>query len=191
MTDKLATSLKGMLPESKDEMHAARGQTGGPQMCGDIDMRIARDGTWHYLGSPIGRQKLVKLFASVLQRDAAGDYWLVTPAEMCRIQVDDAPFVAVEMMVEGSGRNQVLHFRTNLDEMVTADAEHPLRVHIDPETGEPSPYVLVRGGLQALIARSVFYEIVDLGEAVEGPHGERLGIWSSGQFFEIGELADA
>lgn len=151
-------------------------------------MRIARDGTWFYHGSPIGRKPLVKLFASVLRREADG-YWLVTPAERCRINVDDAPFVAVAMTVSGSGRDQVLAFTTSLDDTVAAGPDHPIRVETDPATGEPSPYVMVRAGLEALIARAVFYDLVELG--VERPADDGatvLGVWSGGAIFPLGRL---
>ncbi|MEX2453676.1 MAG: DUF1285 domain-containing protein [Rhodospirillaceae bacterium] len=164
---------------------------GGPQMCGDIDIRISRNGAWHYMGSPIGRKPLVKLFASVLQRDESGEFWLVTPAEMCRIRVDDAPFTAVEMTVAGSGEGQTLHFRTNVDENVTVGPDHPLRVDIDPETGEPAPYVAVRDGLDALIVRSVFYDLVELAREAETSAGRALVVRSRGTDFTIGMLGDA
>lgn len=161
---------------------------------GDIDMSIARDGTWYYQGTPIKRERLVRLFASVLMRDETGDYWLKTPVEKARISVEDAPFVAVELRVEGEGEDQRLVFRTNLDEEVTAGPEHPLRVDEDAESGEPSPYVTVRQGLEALIARPVFYELADLAVAENGENGEkgedgegdRLGVWSAGVFFPLG-----
>ena len=159
-------------------------------MCGDIDMRIARDGTWHYMGSPIGRKPLVKLFASLLNRDEAGDFWLITPAEMCRITVDDAPFAAVEMTVDGQGRDQVLTFRTNIDEIVTAGTDNPVRVEIDPDTREPAPYVMVRDGLEALITRSVFYDLVELAEMRVQGGTSVMGVWSNGVFFEIGSTED-
>src|SRR5215472_12510177 len=119
-----------------------------PIDCGDFDIRIARDGTWSYRGSPIGRLALVKLFASVLRREADGSYWLVTPAERGCIVVDDAPFVAVEVTAEGEGPDQQLIFRTNLDDIVTAGPDHRLRVET-AASGEPAPYILVRGGLEA------------------------------------------
>jgi hypothetical protein len=163
---------------------------GKPQICGDIEIRIARDGTWHHMGSPIGRDRLVKLFASVLQRDDAGDFWLVTPAEMCRIQVDDAPFAAVEMAIEGTGINQRLNFRTNLDEIVTVGSANPLYVIADPVTGAPAPYITVREGLEALITRAVFYDLVEIAEPMRMGSPEVVGVWSSGAFFEIGTLED-
>lgn len=160
----------------------------GPQLCGDIDMRIGRDGTWFYHGSPIGRKPLVKLFAGVLHRDDDGNYWLETPFEKCRIRVDDAPFTAVEMFVDGVGREQRISFSTNIDEKVIADAAHPIRVAVDIETSQPSPYVWLRDGLEALITRAVFYDLVALGEEVKIDGEIVLGIWSCGQFFSIGSI---
>src|SRR6202008_2518570 len=117
-----------------------------PIDCGDLEMRIARNGTWYYRGSPIGRPSLVKLFASVLRREADGSYWLQTPAERGRIEVEDAPFVAVELDWSGDGRQQILSFRTNVDQVVTAGPEHPIRVSHDILTCEPTPYIRVRPG---------------------------------------------
>jgi len=159
-----------------------------PTLCGDLDMRIARDGTWFYHGSPIGRKPLVKLFASVLRRDDDGTYWLVTPVEKGRIEVEDAPFVAVALTVEGAGRDQRLRFRTNLDDEVVAGPDHPIRVSENPETGEPAPYVLVRDRLEALIARSVFYDLVALGVEEERDGETLFGVWSEGRFFPLGRL---
>src|SRR5215469_8404949 len=135
-----------------------------PLHLGDLEMRIAHDGTWFYRGSPINRLALVKLFASVLRRETDGGYWLVTPAERGRIAVEDAPFIAVAVEREGEGRDQRLIFRTNLDQIVTAGPEHPLRVETAAD-GTPAPYILVRPGLEARLARSVFYELVELAEA--------------------------
>ena len=152
-----------------------------------LDMRIARDGTWHYRGSPINRMPLVKLFASVLRREDDGSYWLVTPAERGRVDVEDVPFIAVEVDREGEGNAQNLIFRTNLDEIVTAGPDHPLRVETAAD-GTPAPYILVRSGLEARLARPVFYEVVDLGEEVAGDDEARLGVWSGGIFFDLGSL---
>ena len=162
----------------------------GQVVCGNLNMRIDRNGVWHYQGSPIGRQELVKLFASVLRRDEAGDYWLITPAEIGRIEVEDAPFIAVELLRAGEGADQVLSLRTNVGKIVTVDAARPIRVATDPETGEPSPYVVMEGGVEARIARAVFYELVGLGHE-ENQGGERMvGVWSSGAFFVLGRLDD-
>lgn len=164
---------------------AAGNAPGGPALRDDIDMRIGRDGTWFYHGSPIARKPLVRLFASVLSRDEDGRFWLTTPVEKVPVAVDDAPFVAVALEVSGHGRDRALTFRTNLDETVTADADHPIRVAVDAATGEPSPYVLVRDRLEALIARAVFYELAELAveETVDG--GAALGVWSKGCFFPL------
>jgi hypothetical protein len=163
----------------------------GPDgLCGDIPMRIDRDGVWHYRGSPIGRKEMVCLFASVLRRGEDGAYWLITPVESGRIQVEDAPFMAVEMFRRGLMEDQCLSFRTNVDEIVTVDEDHPIRVEIDPETGEPSPYVTVRPGLDARLTRSVYYDLVALGMERDASEGTRYGVWSSGIFFPLGELDD-
>lgn len=157
-------------------------------LCGDIDMRIGLDGTWYYGGSPIGRKELVKLFATVLHRDDAGDHWLITPAEVCRIQVEDAPFLAVEAAIDGEGEAQNVSLRTNIDQTVAINGDHPLRVSVDPETGEPRPYVALDRGLEARVTRSVFYQLVDLAveETVGGDH--ILGIWSGGLLFPLGPM---
>jgi len=153
------------------------------------DIRIARDGTWFHEGAPIRRAALVRLFASVLRRGDAGDYWLVTPAERGRIVVEDAPFLAVEMTAEGEGEEQALAFRTNVDDWVVAGADHPIRVATHPVTGEPAPYIEIRKGLEARIVRSVFYDLV--GRAVpNGPHREaEIGVWSRRMFFALGAAA--
>ncbi|HHC29487.1 MAG TPA: DUF1285 domain-containing protein, partial [Rhodobacterales bacterium] len=147
-----------------------------PPFCGDIDISIARDGTWFYLGTPIGRIELVKLFASILKRE--GDaFFLVTPVEKVRIRVEDAPFVAVDVAAQGSGAAQDLTFTTSLGEKVTAGPEHPIRVARGAATGEPRPYVMVRDGLEALIDRKSFFRLVELG--VHEEHGGEIwfGLW--------------
>lgn len=155
--------------------------------CGDFDFRIARDGTWFYRGSPIGRKPLVRLFSTVLRREDDGSFWLVTPVERGRIAVDDAPFVAVEMNVTGAGRDRRLSFRTNVDDWVTADEQHPISLRTDAD-GTPSPYIRIRGALDALIARSVFYDLVDLAETRAAGNGAELGIWSGGHYFPLGAV---
>jgi len=156
--------------------------------CGDFDIRIARDGTWFYRGSPIGRKPLVKLFSTVIRRDEQGDYWLVTPAERGRIEVEDAPFTAVEAESTGTGRSQVLRFRNNVDDWIEAGPDHPIRVTEDSASGEPSPYILVRDNLEALILRPVFYRLIE--QAVEHRQDGReyLGLWSKETFFPLGKL---
>jgi hypothetical protein len=149
-------------------------------------MRIGRDGTWYYLGTPIKRLPLVKLFSTVLRRDDKGDFWLVTPVERGRIDVDDAPFVAVRLTVEGEGQDTRLTFWTNLDEEIVAGAKHPIRVQIDPETEEPTPYIHVRDNLEALIARSVFYDLAEMAEEATVGNGIELRVWSGGNMFCLG-----
>lgn len=155
-----------------------------PDFCGDIDMRIARDGTWYYMGTPIGRKPMVKLFSTIIRRDG-DDYFLITPVEKVGIKVDDAPFVATLLEVEGEGESQVLRFTNNVDDQFVADKEHPVRVTLDPQTQEPAPYVLVRTNLDALIHRNVFYQLVELAVTREINGQAWLGVWSSGEFFTI------
>ncbi|HVI91976.1 MAG TPA: DUF1285 domain-containing protein [Dongiaceae bacterium] len=179
-------------------------------LCGDLDMRIARDGTWFYRGSPISRKPLVKLFSSVLRREDDGAYWLVTPAERGRVVVEDAPFTAIEVTASGTGHNQVLRLRINVDEEVVVDAGHPIWVTVDPVSNAPAPYLRVRPamppmmrqsaplarpadatppfGLEALILRSVYYHLIEFGayHVVDGKTA--FGVWSSGSFFPLGEL---
>jgi hypothetical protein len=156
----------------------------------DIDIRIARDGTWYHEGGAIRRKPLVKLFAGILRRSDDGSYILATPVERRRIEVEDAPFVAVEADVVCEGGVQKVVFRTNVDDRVTADKNHPIRVEIDPGTGEPSPYVLVREGLEALIARPVYYQLVEAGEVETCGGADILVLESCGEKFALGTLAD-
>jgi hypothetical protein len=164
-----------------------------PVEIGDLPFVICRDGSWLYRGSPINRKELVCLFSSVLRREADGSFWLQTPAERGRIEVEDAPFTAVELDWTGEGHQQVLSFRTNVDQVVTAGPDHPIRVAHDVLTCEPTPYLLVRRGvgdlgIEARINRAVYYEMVAL--AVPEWIGCRrmLGVWSRGKFFSLGEL---
>ena len=157
-----------------------------PPFCGDIDMRIAQDGTWFYMNSPIGRKSLVQLFASVLRHDADGKFYLVTPVEKVGIRVDDAPFTAVRMNVAGEGQAQVVSFETNVDDAVTADAAHPLRFTVEQGTDGLKPYVLVRAGLEALVSRALFYDLVAAGTV----EGDWFGVWSAGQFFPMQKAAE-
>jgi hypothetical protein len=151
-----------------------------PTHCGDSEMRIARDGTWFHQGSPIGRQAMVRLFSTILRREADGTYVLVTPVEKLDITVEDAPFVAVEMKAEGEGLAARLAFRLNTGDLVTAGAEHPLRFE-DREDG-PRPYLHVRGGLEALVARPVYYDLAAMALASDDVPP---GVWSNGIFFAL------
>ena len=153
-----------------------------PAVCGDIDIRIARDGSWSYLGSPIGRPALVRLFSTVLRRDEDG-FWLVTPVEKLRISVEDAPFLAIG--VERSG--EALRFATNVGDVVEAGPDNPIRVQTG-EGGAPRPYLRVRGALDALISRPAFYELVEMAEPQETSAGLRLAVRSNGAWFDLGAV---
>ena len=159
-----------------------------PPFCGDLDLRIAADGTWHYLKTRIGRPALVKLFASVLRRE--GDkYYLVTPVEKCGIRVDDAPFLAVELKAETQAEQRLLHFRTNVDEWVACGPQHGLRFEPDHAGGGLRPYLHVRCGLWAKVTRAVFYDLVELGEERE-VDGERMfGVASGAAFYPMQSAA--
>ncbi|WP_107495362.1 DUF1285 domain-containing protein [Thalassobius sp. I31.1] len=177
--ENLASAVKAASKKGPPPVHLWN-----PDFCGDLDMRIARDGTWWYLGTPMGRKELVKLFSSIIRKDGE-DYFLVTPVEKVGITVDDAPFVAIDFETTGEGRDQVMTFVTHVDDEAVAGPENPIRVVRDPETGEPSPYVLIRANLEALIDRKSFYRLVEIG-AHEDLEGESwFGVWSSGQFFPI------
>jgi hypothetical protein len=161
--------------------------------CGDLPFTIRRDGVWLYRGSSIDRKPLVCLFASVLRREADGSFWLRTPAERGRIEVEDAPFIAVELEWTGDGGSQVLSFRTNVDQVVTAGPDHPIRVAFGPDGEEPTPYIVVRPGdgdhpVEARINRATYYELVAIAvpETIDGR--DLLGVWSQGVFFPLGDL---
>ena len=156
-----------------------------PEFCGDIDIVIKRDGTWFHEGTPIGRAHLVRLFSSILKREGDKIY-LVTPVEKLGITVEDAPFVAVLMQAEGRGRDARLAFTTNVGDNTVAGASHPITFPKDPETSESAPYIHVRGGLDARIARAVYYDLVALGETHEIDGAEMFGVWSDGVFFPFG-----
>ena len=160
-----------------------------PDYCGDIDLRITRSGVWIYENSPINRQRLVKLLSSVLRLDEDGEYYLVTPVEKLRVHVDDAPFVAVELEVHGRETGQRLLLRTNVDEVVIVDRIHPIRVEEDRISGEPSPYLMIRDGLEALISRPVFYQLADLAIAYHQNQEKVMGVWSCGDFFFLGKTS--
>lgn len=157
-----------------------------PPFCGDMDMLIARDGTWWHEGKPIRRPAMVQLFASILMRDKDNQYYLVTPEEKVRIQVEDCPFVATLMDTAGSGKSQTVQFTTNTGETVIVDSDHALAVDTDANTGEPHPIVHVRSGLNALLTRALFYRLVDQAEQRITESEIITGIWSSNQFFELG-----
>jgi len=183
-SDRVVTVSAESLASSAQAASKGRGlppvDNWNPPFCGDLDMRIARDGTWFYLGTPIGRPELVRLFSTVLRKDG-DDYFLVTPVEKVGITVDDAPFVAVDFeRVEGG-----LRFETNVGDFAVAGAEHPIRVERDAVTGEPSPYVLIRRNLEALIDRKSFYRLVEIGETALHNGEDWFGLRSGGEFFAI------
>lgn len=186
---KTMTTQKIVTPDAQSLAESARAaQKGGlppvhlwnPPHCGHIDMRIARDGTWFYMGTPIGRPELVRLFSTILRKDG-DDYVLVTPVEKVGIIVDDAPFVAVDF----NRRGDALVFETNVGDFVTAGPDHPIRVERDPQTGEPSPYILVRANLEALIDRKSFYRLVEIGEHAVHDGDRWFGVRSQGVFFPV------
>lgn len=191
---KSMTTQKIVTPSAESIAQSARAaQKGGlppvhlwnPPHCGEIDMRIAADGTWFYMGTPIGRPELVRLFSTILRKDDDG-YVLVTPVEKVAITVDDAPFVAVDFDRKGDA----LVFQTNVGDAVTAGDEHPIRVERDPETDEPRPYLLVRAKLEALIDRKSFYRLVEIGEQAQHAGERWFGVRSGGVFFPIIPASD-
>ena len=184
MNDRQSKGLEALVRAAGEGAGARPVESWEPPYCGDIGMAIRRDGTWVYQNSPIGRAALVKLFASILRKDADGQTYLVTPAEKVDVDVEDAPFLAVEMAVEGSGDKQVLTFRTNVDDVVTVGAEHPLRFCRQDPTGGLKPYVLVRGRLEALVTRAVYADLVELAVPRAGDVGA-LGVWSGGVWWEM------
>ena len=188
-TAKTMNDEKIVKPSAQSLMSAAKKASKGtivpvhlwnPDFCGDLDIRIARDGTWFYLGTPIGRPEMVRLFSTILRKDG-DDYFLVTPVEKVGITVDDAPFLAVDFTVNGAGRDQALTFETNVGDFALAGPDHAIRMQRDPKTGEPAPYVHIRANLEALIDRKSFYRIVDIGSHHDG----WFGLWSAGTFFAI------
>ncbi len=155
-----------------------------PPFCGDIDMRIASDGTWYYMGTPINRKPMVRLFASILRRDPER-FVLVTPVEMVGIQVDDAPFLAGTMKIEGEGEAQKLTLTTTVEDEVLISADHPLQFEIEPVHGGLKPYCVVRDGLRARLTRSLASELVNLGKIQVVDGARMFGVWSEGQFFAM------
>ncbi|MCP4318751.1 MAG: DUF1285 domain-containing protein [Hyphomicrobiales bacterium] len=175
LISRAAPAGKGLPPVDKWE----------PEFCGDLDMEIRADGTWFYMGTPIRREPLVRLFSTVLHRDADGKTYLVTPVEKVGIRVEDAPFVAVEMSIGERDGQQVLTFRTNVGDVVEAGSDHPLRFEIAGENDELKPYLLVRGRLEALVSRSLMYDIIDLGNARSISGTDMFCITSAGTAFPI------
>lgn len=177
------SGLAALVAEAGKLVKARPVERWNPPYCGEIDMRIAADGTWHYRGSPIGREALVRLFASILRRDEDGRHVLVTPVERVGIEVEDAAFIAVEVVAEGEGAERLLTFRTNVGDIVAADRGHPLRFETERATGGLKPYLSVRGRLEALATRALALELVDMAEERDGAAGLRSG----GEFFAFPE----
>ncbi|NNE57637.1 MAG: DUF1285 domain-containing protein [Hellea sp.] len=159
-----------------------------PEYCGEMDMVIKADGSWWHDGTRITRQPLVKLFASILRKDEDGETYLVTPVEKIKIEVERSHFIAIRVDVEGQGEDQRVFFTTNMDEIIEAGPERPIRVEIDPETQEPSPFVRVRGRLEAILARPVFYELVEHAVRCEQNDRSELGIYAGGTYFPLGNI---
>lgn len=152
---------------------------------GDLDIRIRADGSWHYNHTPITRPSLVSLFASMLMLDCQGHHWLVSPSEMGRILVEDAPFLAVELFVSGHGESQNLCFRTNVDEMLNLGEFSPLYLKTNPRTHDTKPYVMLDRGLEALLSRSVYYQVCELCVEMKTSEQTVFGVWSGGCFFPM------
>lgn len=161
-----------------------------PPFCGDLDMEIRRDGTWFYMGTPMGREALVRLFSSVLRKDEDGETYLVTPVEKVRIRVVDAHFLAVEMNVEGEGADKKISFRTNVGEIIEIDNEHPLRFEIEGRDAELKPYFMVRGQLEALVNRATMYDLVELGEELLINGEKMFALETNGQVIPIMSMAE-
>jgi len=176
-------SLKALIDQIKDQSYPPV-DLWNPDFCGDIDMQIKRDGSWHYMGSPIARERMVKLFASVLRCDEDGKHYLVTPVEKIGITVDVAPFLAITLEALGEGDARSLVFETNIGDKVIAGPDNPLTISVSEETGEPVPLIRVRGRLDALLTRPVFYQLVDLAEE----RGGILYVKSSGAEFRLGSV---
>ena len=192
-TEEKLTSLSSLSPVEKSDSESATNEKrekdkDGRFICGELNIKIDKEGRWYYNNSPIGRMGLVKLFSSVIEKDKDNTYWLVTPAEKGQIFVEDVPFMAVECQVNGTGERQTLTFRTNIDDYVKAGEGNPLFFRVNSNTNEPKPYILVRKNLEAKLTRSVFYQVVDLG-VEELIKGERMfGVWSKTKFFMIGKV---
>ncbi|MBL4607288.1 MAG: DUF1285 domain-containing protein [Pseudomonadales bacterium] len=156
-----------------------------PPLCGDLDMRIAKDGVWLYQGSAINRSSLVRLFSTILRRDEDGCFYLVTPVEKWRIEVESAPFVAIAVEKNEQEGEPTLNFVTNVGDTVTASSEHPIRVEINPDSDEPSPFIHIRDGLEAKISRSVFYQLANMAHEKDLNGQSIFGVESAGQFFSL------
>lgn len=185
-----ATGLAALISRAAEQSGAGnRGlppvEKWNPPFCGDLDMEIRADGTWFYMGTPIGRAPLVRLFSTVLRKDEDGKTYLVTPVEKVGIRIVDAPFVAVEMQVRERGGVSLITFRTNVGDVIEVDTDHPLRFETIGEERQLKPYVLVRGRLEALVSRAVMYELVALGETIVIDGTEMFAVRSGGEVFPL------
>ncbi len=181
----LLETLQTMRREAGGKASPAPVERWNPAYCGGAEIVIRANGEWVHEGARMTREALVRLFASVLRKDEDGETYLVTPAEKIRIRVEDAPFIAIRVDKIGAGREAAIAFTTNVGDVVAAGPDHPLWVREDPRSGAPSPYVRVRGRLDAKLSRAVFYELADAAEM----HGDQLGVWSQGMFFPLGAPA--
>lgn len=188
--DALMRRASEQLPDGKKGKGLPPVELWEPDFCGALDMEIKADGTWFYMGTPIGRPALVRLFSTVLRKDADGETYLVTPVEKIKLRVEDAHFIAVEMDVAGHGTEQVLTFRTNVGDVVEADADHSLRFVVDDETGGLKPYILIRGRLEALVSRAVMYDLVALGEELIVDGRLMFVLRSKGAIFPVMPVVD-
>ena len=184
-----AGGLLGQIAEHSNSKKLPPVNSWNPPFCGDIDMVIRRDGSWHYQGSPIGRERMVRLFSTVLRKDD-DDYFLVTPVEKVGITVEDVPFIAIAVEVLDAGQGQTLKFTTNVGDSVVANSEFPLRVELAPGTQEPAPYIRIRDRLEARIHRNVFYELVHMSQVRTIDGLDWYGVESSGEFFLISPLTE-
>ena len=196
MIDKLQNGQTSAVFSLNDLVKAAKANSEGkdappvekwnPDFCGEMDLVIRSDGSWWHEGTRISRDTLVMLYSTILRKDEDGRHYLVTPVEKIGIRVEKAAFLAARVDIEGTGKGQSLFFTTNVGEVVEAGPDRPIRVETDPETGEPSPFVLVRGRLEAFMRRPVFYELVEAATEIDTPDGKQLGVYSGGRFFPLG-----
>lgn len=163
-------------------------ETWNPEFCGEMDLVIRADGSWWHEGTRISRDKLVKLFSTILRKDDDGRHYLVTPVEKIGIQVEKAAFIAARVDIKGAGQDQVIFFTTNVGDVIEAGTERPIRVETDPDSLEPAPFIKVRGGLEAYMRRPVFYELVDAASEIDVDGGKQLGVYSGGTFFPLGPV---
>ena len=159
-----------------------------PPLCKNVEMKIDREGRWYFMNSPIGRERMVKLFSKVLRFDEDGEYYLVTPVEKIRIEVEERPFLIVDYQLTGKGEKQIVTFKTNTGDLFVLDKKHPVNVKVNKDTQEPKPYVLVRSNLEGLISRNIYYKLIEISQLKKTPTGEVFILRSSNQNFQIGKL---